>query len=339
MHPFDLALSHGSSVGTQILSPLLEVGIVPTVLDIGARSGLFFLPPGYTSEARLVGFEPNQEEYELLVAERTAAMVAGERQPTFKEKVYFNFAVWDEEEERDFFIKIGPGACTMMGETDTTVTQRMFLDGPNGSDDKSFEERHTRTIKVEPMRCNSLDSLSSKDPVDLLKIDVEGAELRVLKGAKALLENQKILFIKTEFAMFPIYTEHPLLGDLQLFLHKYGFRLVHLDLEHPTYNRYPTSIPPSHDRRGQYSGDAYLILDPDRHDMQPLMRQRLAAISLALGFKSLAVSLIRDAGLLPESTIEEIEAVLAKRAFLNRLLQAWHQFPYTAQRHLAKLRR
>ncbi len=66
----------------------------------------------------------------------------------------------------------------------------------------------------------SLDDLffdSGKD-ISILKIDVEGFELEVLKGCEKLLRSGRILAIVSEYNLVPTYENQPLLHDLMAFL-------------------------------------------------------------------------------------------------------------------------
>jgi FkbM family methyltransferase len=57
-------------------------------------------------------------------------------------------------------------------------------------------------IKEVEVDCTTIDLLMFEhklDKIDYLKIDAEGAELYILKGAKKALENKKINFIQVEF--------------------------------------------------------------------------------------------------------------------------------------------
>jgi len=334
-HPFELSLSSGKTIGKTILASVQDEDIDPTIVDVGARNGMFFLPTGYTSSSRFVGFEPNEVEYRKLVDEKTAAMVASGLRPPFKNKKYFNCAVWDKKEERDFFVTKGPGACTLMGPCDPKVTERMFLDAAVGTHTDSYRTQHTEVVKTDKMLCDSLDRMLDGDCIDFLKLDIEGAELHALQGAETLLAERKILFIKTEFLNVSYFEEQTVFGHLHAYLNDRNYRLIDMDVDQPSYSRSPTTIPALIDRRARYAGDAYFMLDPDRTEMDPLTRHRLAAICLALGFLSMAVSLLRDAAILSADQITEIETMLSRIPIRKKLVHGWREFPYVVQRWLS----
>ncbi len=61
---------------------------------------------------------------------------------------------------------------------------------------------YTESVDSIEVECDTLDNLAKKleiSDVDYLKIDVEGNELSVLKGAKSLLSHGSIDFIQIEF--------------------------------------------------------------------------------------------------------------------------------------------
>ena len=50
-----------------------ENKINPTIVDVGARNGMFLLPKEYCRVSDLIGFEPNKVEYEKLIKNNTDA--------------------------------------------------------------------------------------------------------------------------------------------------------------------------------------------------------------------------------------------------------------------------
>ena len=325
IHPFDFPLASGGAVGGTILKPILEQKITPIVVDVGARNGMMLLPGSYAQHCRNVGFEPNPVEYEKLVQGTTDAARHGYAPPAFKETTYFDCAVWNQEERRSLYVTVGPGATTMMGSTDHRVTSRMFL---GGTSPVSYEAEHTAVTKTEEVACRPLDNILDGETIDFLKIDAEGAELRILQGAKNLLSQQNVLFIKSEFMFLPYYEEHPLLGHQHVYLADLGYRLIDLDLAHGGYTRNQSRIGDDADCRIKYGGDAYFIPDPDRCDLDAMDRQRMAAIALTLGYHSLAVSLLHDAALLTDREISEIETAVSQVPAGKKMRLMWNRVPY-----------
>ncbi len=65
---------------------------------------------------------------------------------------------------------------------------------------------------------------NSVDParVDVLKLDVQGAELQALYGARKLLEKTKAVYLEVSFV--PMYKDAPLFEDIDTFLGQRGYR-------------------------------------------------------------------------------------------------------------------
>jgi FkbM family methyltransferase len=326
-HVLDSRLADGRSVADALFEPLAVQEVEPVVVDVGARNGMhqYVIPNSYASRSTIVGFEANPEEYDKLVAHTTDAQKIGAPMSRFKHEKYFDCALWNSSTRRPFYITAGAGACTLLGEADPALTSNMWLRGDN----RPYSELHTNVKKTTPVTCKRLDEvLPAGQVVDILKIDVEGAELAVLHGAQRLFDNSEILFIKTEFVFTPYYKDHPLLGHQQVLLHEHGFRLLDLDFDQAKYSRAKTSIPVSADRLAAYAGDAYFVLDPDRRTYDALRLHRIGVACLVFGFSSFGVSLLRDAALIGDGELKKIETAIARNWTSRRMRYLWSQIPH-----------
>lgn len=335
----DLKTASGKSIEEIVFEPLDKAGVVPLVVDVGARNGMMFLPQSYANHARLIGFEPNPDEYQKLVTGTMDSIAAKADIPKFVKETYHPYALWSRSEPRTLFVTAGPGATTLMGEADPRVTKRMFLD-QGTANETSYYDQHCEVRERVEVPCETLDTLTKDEGlIDFLKVDVEGAELDVFEGGIKKFKDQSVLFVLTEFCSFSYFERHPVVGDLHAFLNRHGLRLLDFELTHNTYRRGPTRIPATLDRRLVYAGDLFLSLDPDRHDLAPETLQRLAAISLAQGFYSYGISLMRSAGLSPSDDIDAADTRIAKMWTSRRLRSSWASLPAQTKRFAAGLLR
>jgi FkbM family methyltransferase len=95
----------------------------------------------------------------------------------------------------------------------------------------------------ELVRIRTLDSFCAEQNIthiDLLKIDTEGFELEVLKGAEAMLRAHQIQFIFAEATFHPINTYHTSFYRLAEFLYAIGYYFVDVyDDEWASFGRPP----------------------------------------------------------------------------------------------------
>jgi FkbM family methyltransferase len=325
---FDFEVVDGRSIGQIVLEPLIRNSAELLTIDIGARNGMQLLPSTYCANSSFIGFEPNPEEYQKLITKNTDAHKIGAHIPAFLNQKYYPYAVWDINGNHDFYITVGPGASTLMGKTQENVTRKMFLDYPDERRFKSFEELHSTVKNTVSVPCCKLDDLLKGNQIcDFMKLDVEGAEMRCLKGAQDMFKKRRVLFVYTEFVAFPYYQEHCILGDQHSFLNNHGFRLMDIDMGHSSYRRSPRELPISADRRLLHAGDAFFCLDPDRNILNAEEKQRISALCFIFGFNSMALDLLREAELTPISDIRLIHNSIVDTYTIKRLKNLWSNFP------------
>ncbi len=333
----DRTLPDGRRVADIVFAPLDKAGGVVNFVDVGARNGSFLLPHGYAARARLTGFEPNRAEYDKLLTGRTDAGAAGMVEPIFREKKYFPHALWSEAGERTLYLTQGAGAVTLMGPASERMTGRMYRDLDRGV---NYYDRVQRVVGTDRVSCVTLDQAwnGNDETVDILKLDAEGSELDILKGAERLLAEKKVLLIYAEFLLLPFYQRRVTLGHQQVHLDELGYRLVAMNLDHYPYSWGPTTIRETNDRHMNYAGDAYFILDPDRNALDPDRMYRLGLSCMAMGFNAVGLNLIRETGRVATADIAAIEALANRPGLMKRLQSAWLQFPHVAYRLLHGMR-
>ena len=167
------------------------------IIDIGANKGQFLMACRHVHPSvRFIAFEPLKDEYDLL------CQIAREGDYTF------NFALGDSEGVQEFNI----------------TSQR---DSSSLLDDKfqSIIHKNVRFKDKCPIHVKRLDDIKLEGLADktLMKLDVQGYELKVLKGGIQLIKN--VQFIYLEVSTIEFYEGQPLAQDIISFLNSHGFAL------------------------------------------------------------------------------------------------------------------
>lgn len=173
----------------------------------------------------------------------------------------------------------------------------------------------------------SLDSLRARGvlsrPIDVLKLDVEGSELSILKGAQNSLANE-ILCIKVEFDFHAPLGKNNF-GELHLRLNLAGFLLMGLAVNNSVLS-------------GLDAGDALYVRRPEsimnNADLSDLQKRvqllHLAAICVNLRQISFLALLARlGAAVLTKEEGDELRALAASQYFIPNV--APFAFPRVAQ--------
>jgi FkbM family methyltransferase len=191
-----MANNHGS------LASLLGVLVPPIrIVDIGALwlgdGALPYGPLLESGRASVIGFEPIAEACESL-------------NQRFQQQhhLYLPYAIGDGE--KHLFHRCNSDMTSSLFEPDLTW-MNLFQNLPELCQVTSVQEIDT----------HRLDDVKEVSSVDYLKIDVQGAELDVLKGATRVLKDALVIHTEVEFS--PIYRGQPLFADIDQFLRAQGF--------------------------------------------------------------------------------------------------------------------
>jgi FkbM family methyltransferase len=174
-----------------------------TIVDVGAHEGLvadaldFLYRP-----QRLWAVEPNPAHLRRL----------GERFRDRPQVVVANCCLGEAPGEASFHVYEFDAASSLFSCTPGHMASL-------GLSEKSTE------LKV-PVRTLSEMIPADLETIDLLKLDCQGAELSVLRGAGERLKTVRWVFC--EVSIDPIYAGAPLFGELHAFLRAAGFELRHM---------------------------------------------------------------------------------------------------------------
>lgn len=193
-------MSHPSLIAILPL-PLPKI----VIYDVGAgRYGDIDVYHSLTSshQADVLGFEPNEQECATLQANAAAHYS------------YWPYCLGDGS-VATFYDTIHPQFSSIY-EPDAEVLNQFVTIGTFSRNDPPAEV--TRTREIQTYRLDDIDNLPQPD---LIKLDVQGAELDILQGGQRILS--QTLVVESEVEFIPLYKNQPLFGDIQLYLHHQGF--------------------------------------------------------------------------------------------------------------------
>jgi FkbM family methyltransferase len=181
----------------ELIDPLPRI----TIVDVGA-SPLDGQPPYQRlldlNTAHVIGFEPNPEQFAALQARGDA------------QHVFLPYAIGDGQ-EATLNLYHASGMSSLL------PANMEVLDYFHG-----FEE-WCKPVGSKSIQTHRLDDIAEIEAMDYLKLDVQGSELAVLKGATEKLASTLVIHTETQF--IPIYQDQPLFSDLDAFLRQSGFYL------------------------------------------------------------------------------------------------------------------
>jgi lipopolysaccharide transport system ATP-binding protein len=180
------------------------------VVDVGCRWGFAesFTVPNGTGRFRVYGFDPDQAECTRLEQHYAAAGI--------DTVTLVPLALAGKAGRRTLHETREP-ACSSLLEPDGTLTE----DYPSLACAQAVARRD---IDVTTLNDWARDTGVAR--IDYIKLDTQGSELEILRGAGALLESIRCIDVEVEFN--PIYLDQPLFADVDRFLRQNGFVLWQL---------------------------------------------------------------------------------------------------------------
>jgi len=177
---------------------LLQDIKVGTLIDIGANRGQFsLLVRHHFPAAEIHAFEPLEPEGRVL-----QSVVSGHI-------AYYPFALGERAGEETFYV------------ASRRDSSSLFV--PGAAQEAASGVTLTASINVRVARLTELLNVADLPRPILMKIDVQGGELDVLKGAADALP--LIDSIYAEVSFLTLYEGQPLASDITAYLHDNGFTL------------------------------------------------------------------------------------------------------------------
>lgn len=174
---------------TEVVAPACRAAAAPVVFDVGANVGDYSrLVRRHLPASLVYAFEPSAAVFRELERNLSAAAAPERFRP-------FNLGLSDEEKTVELY------SYTVEGEEQSLISS---IDRRLPTQVVSVEVSASERIEV-----RTLDGFCEAEGVariDFLKLDVEGHELAVLRGARRMLESGAVSVIQFEFGPANIYS-------------------------------------------------------------------------------------------------------------------------------------
>lgn len=184
--------------------------IDPTIFDVGANKGQSIIKfKKLFPKSTIHSFEPNKNETELLKKYNSQSVIIN------------NVAVADKNYNTTLNVTKGHSGWSSIKKINMSsrwVKSRL----------KSLKIKKN-FLSRQNIKCVSLDyycKINNIKNIDILKIDTQGFEKEVIKGAKQLLKKQRIKIIIIELIFSKIYGKSINVLDIEKFLIPNSYKLV-----------------------------------------------------------------------------------------------------------------
>jgi len=189
----------------------------PVIFDVGANKGQSIDRfKNKFKNATIHSFEPVKSEFQII------------KEKFFEEKniILNNIALGEKQETKKLNVTAGTGNSSF----NKINPETKWLQTRSRQYNTSESEYVTR---IENVKIETLDDYCKKnniEKIDLLKIDTQGYEDKVLQGSLESLKNNKIGIIITEIMFDDVYDKSFCFSDLEKYLIPNNFRMVGVDM-------------------------------------------------------------------------------------------------------------
>lgn len=183
----------------------------PVIFDVGAHHGesVAYLKSLFP-KASIYSFEPDPDSFGVL----SASVMEGVS--------YYNLALSDLDGTVSFY-RNKISHTNSLFKVNLDSKDSIAIAKATAENDTQYFESFNEEVKVAAVRLDSFAKQHLVGQIDLLKIDVQGAECRVLTGAVATLRTTKALILEINF--FDYYEHQTAFMDVEKILSPLGFFL------------------------------------------------------------------------------------------------------------------
>jgi hypothetical protein len=181
------------------------------IIDVGANKGQSIKRFNLLFDNLIIhSFEPVTECFDQMVKD-------------FPDKNFIknNYALSDNNTKKNFFIN---------KNSETSSFYRI-----NKNYDHTHENKIKNITKVKTVTLDTYINFNRINKINILKIDTQGHEINVLKGAKKSLKKNMINYIEVEIMLYDYYINKIKLYEIDHIMNKNNFELV--DIQGHSYSK------------------------------------------------------------------------------------------------------
>ena len=191
----------------KVLSKNFENNSLSVLVDVGSHKGEYInsIKKKFNIQ-KIYGFEPNPDIYKIL------------KKKIVDEKInLFNFGISDENGKIEFYKNLETSSSTInkLNTKSKYYKKKYFLLNIFNS------KEVIKKIEINVLRLDEFIHLNKIDKIDLIKIDTEGYEFKVIKSLKKKIKNVKIIHLEHHFD--DMIVKNYKLTDIHNYLKKNGF--------------------------------------------------------------------------------------------------------------------
>lgn len=183
----------------------------PVIFDVGAHHGesVTYLKTLFPNPL-IYSFEPDPDSFDILSV------------PVIDGVSYFNLALSDVDGTVSFY-RNNISHTNSLFKVNLSSRDSIGVTKATAENNTQYFDAFNEEIKVAAMRLDNFAKARSINQIDLLKIDVQGAECRVLAGGSETLKKTKVIVMEISF--YDYYEHQTTFLDVEQILSPIGFRL------------------------------------------------------------------------------------------------------------------